>query len=90
MFIALGARPIIPIASSVTVDFFRSLYLRNCCSVYIVLALLSNTFFLVLSEYTKNWRKRCFQLKNDGAFIGFLCPPSGGVNESLNNFTIDS
>jgi RAC serine/threonine-protein kinase len=46
-------------------------------------------WLLKRGEYIKNWRKRYFQLKSDGAFIGFKTPPAGGVNEPLNNFTVD-
>ncbi|XP_036363257.1 RAC-gamma serine/threonine-protein kinase isoform X1 [Octopus sinensis] len=39
-------------------------------------------------EHIKNWRKRYFLLRKNGAFFGFRAKPENDATEPLNNFTV--
>ena len=39
-------------------------------------------------EHIKNWRKRYFILRQDGAFLGYRTKPEHGLGDPLNDFTV--
>nr|AAW24576.1 SJCHGC07832 protein [Schistosoma japonicum] len=39
-------------------------------------------------EHIKNWRRRYFKLREDGAFYGYKIQPKDNVTQPLNNFTV--
>ncbi|KAK4471858.1 hypothetical protein MN116_005247 [Schistosoma mekongi] len=39
-------------------------------------------------EHIKNWRRRYFKLREDGAFYGYKIQPKDNMTQPLNNFTV--